>query len=210
MNCSVNLVPAAQLIRRAHHRRQSAWIVTGVILCGLMGGAGLLHRTAAGAVEREAARVQAFEQQRATTQRKLVAAEAERAALIQQLQIVAGARHAQPWAQRLTALTQAAPEGVFLTTIEIGAASPRSAAGSLVRTSSSRSRPLDDQPNAPGSTRQIVRLTGHALDHGALIQLLNTLQALPGWGQAELIRATSEHGTTVTFELACETQERKP
>jgi len=210
MNCSVNLVPAARLTTRTRRHRRSAWIATSVVVCGLLGGAVLLHRTAEGALQRLSKRVDEIEQQRATTQRQLVTAETERVALLQQLQIVAGAKHTQPWARRLTKLTQAAPDGTCLTTIEIGATAAQAAGGTRNRARPTTGELPAGKPEAGESSEQIVRLSGYAIDHGALIQLLNIIQTLPGWGQAELVRATSERGAAVTFELSCATQEEQP
>jgi hypothetical protein len=58
-----------------------------------------------------------------------------------------------------------------------------------------------------------VRLLGYALDHAALLQLLNALQEFPDFQQVELVRATLEPhgaGVAVAFELACRTMEGRP
>jgi hypothetical protein len=57
---------------------------------------------------------------------------------------------------------------------------------------------------------QTVRLLGYALDHGALLQFLNTLQGLPGWRHVELVRAAQEPfrtGQAVMFELDGEVEQ---
>jgi hypothetical protein len=56
---------------------------------------------------------------------------------------------------------------------------------------------------------QTLQVSGFALDHNALIQLLSALQALREFGKVELLRATSEDvrgSTWVAFEIVCETK----
>jgi hypothetical protein len=209
MSCSVNLVPAARLVTRARTRRRSAWAGTCVVAAGLVAGGWLLHRTAEGALERLAGRVSSLETRRAQVQAQVSAADAERTALFEQLRTIAGARHPQPWARRLMRLAQHAPEGVFLTTIEIASSGKGAAAQrGRVRPRGEETRPGEQAKD--GAVNQVVNLTGYALDHGALIQLLNTLQTLPEWGQAELIQATSDRGATVQFQVACRLEENTP
>ena len=69
------------------------------------------------------------------------------------------------------------------------------------------------QPPTPPTPAHDVRLLGYALDHAALIQLLNTLQGSPDWQQVELVRATSEPyagQTAVAFEFDCRSEELPP
>jgi hypothetical protein len=174
------------------------------LAAGLLIAAGWsVQRAAAAVVARLSYEVAALEVQRTEAQRRLVNAGAQRSQLLARLQTVASARRPQPWAQRLTALTREAPQGIFLTAVTIAEGDRSPAAGPLGPA----------ERNLSPSGRQSVRLLGYALDHGALIQLLNTLQNLPGWQQVELVRATAEpfrRGSAVAFELACQTQEDRP
>jgi len=209
MNCSVNLVPEARLLARARARRRTAWLTAcgaaGVLLAA---GWGVLY-TAGGALTRLEQRVSDLEGQRSQVQRRLVAAAAQRTELLGRLRTAAATRRPQVWARRLMALTQAAPEGVFLTSIDIvtlGAGSTGQGSG---RNSAGAERP-PSRLIVAGDGMQSVRLKGYALDHAALIQLYNAVQNLPGWRQLELVRATSEPfrgGSAVAFELAGLTEE---
>jgi type IV pilus assembly protein PilM len=214
-----NLVPIARLRDRARIRRRAAWL-GACLAAGLLIAAGWsVQRAAAAVVARLSREVAALEIQRTEAQRRLVNAGAQRSQLLARLQTVASARRPQPWAQRLTALTREAPQGIFLTAVTIAEGDQCFAAGkpfpgiptATGSPAASGTTGPEVGPAAPG--RQSVRLLGYALDHGALIQLLNTLQNLPGWQQVELVRATAEpfrRGSAVAFELACQTQEDRP
>lgn len=211
MSCSVNLVPKARLHARIRARRRLVWIGSCSALAMLLATAWGAERTASGALTRLSESVGIVEVQRTEVQRRLVLAAARRTQLLEQLQSLTAARRPQPWARRLVTLTREAPDGVFLTTIQIGAP-----AGEGSRA------PNNANPAAPGATRkepptggataeyQTVRLLGYALDHGALLQFLNTVQGLPGWRHVELVRAAQEPfrtGQAVMFELDGEVEQ---
>ncbi len=210
----VNLVPAARLHTRACARRRVAWMGSCMLLAALLALAWGTQRIAANAVVQLGNEVAALEAQRAELARRMAATNAERTQLLGRLQTIAAARCPQTWPRRLVTLAREAPEGVFLTGITI--ATPAYDPG----TAQARNR--EARPAAgvrPPAQRvasdemQSVRLLGYALDHGALLQFLNTLQRLPGWRQVELVRATQEPyrgALAVAFELEGRTQEERP
>ena len=211
MSCSVNLVPKARLHARIRARRRLAWIGSCSALAMLLATAWGAERTASGALTRLSESVGIVEVQRTEVQRRLVLATARRTRLLEQLQSLAAARRPQPWARRLVTLTREAPEGVFLTMIQISApASEVSRAptgGSPAAPSPARTEP---RTSSPTPEFQTVRLLGYALDHGALLQFLNALQGLPGWRHVELVRAAQEPfrtGQAVMFELDGEVEQ---
>lgn len=204
MSCSVNLVPSTRLTTRARTRRRAAWLGACIATSAVVAAGWMLHRTAAGTLDNVARRLEGLESRRAQVHRELATHEAERSALLQKLETIAHARHPQPWARRLAQLTELAPGEICLTGIEVSPAGERD----LARR---RARPVAETaaapPNASGQGQppaaQLVRLTGYALNHAALIQLFSLLQGIPEWGEVELVRATSEKGALVSFELAC-------
>lgn len=217
MSCSINLIPVARLHFRARARRRTAWFGVWTVLgVGAVCGWTLQH-AATGAVARLAGQVDALEVQRTELQRRMSAAALQRTQLIKQLETIAAARRPQPWARRLVTLTQVAPEGVFLTSLNVatpgGDPSPGAAAvsqGSGARAQSPAAL-LRQEPRL--SRAQVVHVLGYAVDHAALIQFVNALQKLPDWQQVELVRATLEPyraGSAVSFELDCRTQEERP
>ncbi|MGD8453710.1 MAG: PilN domain-containing protein [Phycisphaerae bacterium] len=244
MSCSVNLVPAARLHAQARARRRIGWLIVGAIGALLVGaGWGVQHIAAAG-LARLAEHVAGLEVQHAEAQRRLLASQGQRDALLDQLRVVATARRPQPWAHRLTALARQAPPGVFLTELVVttpeGPTRPtedatgehrRAAAAAhtaTARTATGRTTPTGSPqaqasslspPQAPQASppqapqAQAVRLVGYAVDHGALIQMLQTLESDPEWGQVELVRATLEPlrgGVAVAFQFDCRTGEGRP
>lgn len=207
MTCSVNLVPTQRLHARARSRRRRTWfgVWTGigvVIVAGwaVQGIAGTALRHLSADVRKQTA-------QRTAAQRQLMTASAQRAELLEQLETLAAARRAQPWPARLTVLAREAPDGVFLTGIRVGMEEVARDAGRAGR------QPPQPAANEIESVTQPVRLAGYALDHAALLQLVNTLQAQTGWQQVELVRATREpfrNGQAVAFELDCRASEDVP
>jgi Tfp pilus assembly protein PilN len=220
MNCTVNLVPLAQLHARARARRRAGWLVVCAAAGLLVVSGRAFQFAAANGLQRLADEVSELDVQRSEMQRRLVAAGKRRAELTDQLRIVAQARRPQPWAARLLALTREAPEGVFLTAIEVnsraaGAARGKEVAGSArptVPPAGGAAKEGIALPKLPAEAHS-VRLRGLAVDHGALLQFLNALQGLSGWEHVELVRATQEvyrNGSAVAFELACDIEESAP
>lgn len=231
MTSGVNLVPMAQRLARTRVRRRVVWSGVGLALAILVASAWAIEVSAARGLHRLSDRVMATEHRRAEIQRRLALAETQRQDALDALQTLAAARRPQPWARRWVTLTAAAPEGVFLTALTLSEvkSDPRSGgretgrdagrtgltgrdAGRIGRETGRDAGRTQAAPEAPRGAREVL-LRGYALDHGALIQLLHTLQNLPGWHQVELIRATSEPfraGHAVAFELACATQEDDP
>lgn len=213
---AVNLVPVGRFQAHARRRRQSAWVVACTV-AGVLAAAGWgIQRTLSGMLVGLARKVDHVELQCTEAQRQLIAGAARRSQLLAQLNTIATARRPQTWAQRLVDLTSDAPDGVFLTAIQIGSTDVSSApapANSPPRVTASPPPGKSAPPPTAEDSAQRVRLTGYATDHAALIQLLNTLQNEPGWRQVELVRATSEplrSGFAVAFELACLTREDQP
>jgi|GEM_PF-569192 len=197
-HAGVNLVPTVRLLARCRGRRQRIWLAVcaaGALLVAVGWG---IQRSAGSVLTHLVAQVRTCETRGAELQRRLTAAAQQRAAALEEFETYAAIRHPQPWPARLLALSQLAPPEVFLTGLTItppGSAESRGAAAER--------RPLAADP--VGTARQ-VRLRGYATDHAALIQLLNTLQTLPGWKQVDLVRATVEpfrSGSAVAFELSC-------
>ncbi len=205
MSAGVNLVPHAFLRARRRSRRRNAWlaVVAATAFLFLMGWGG--QRLAAHALHTVEYQVENIEQQRSDVQRQLLMAAGRRSELVDQLRTVTESRRPQPWAQRLTTLTDVVPAGVLITSIDIGTG------GRVVVGNRRPPRgPANTAANATDHNLQPVQMRGHALDHGALIQMLNTLQQLPGWTQVELVRATLgpfRTGAAVAFELDCQTLE---
>jgi hypothetical protein len=223
MNCSVNLVPTARLHAHARTRRRNRWLAACASLAVLVAIGWSVQHAAQAALARLAEDVSALELQRSEVQRRLVSADAQRTHLLQRLEIVSAARRPQPWAGRLVRLTREAPEGVFLTSLDItatdgdnpatrNAAPPRPAPVATGReTGKPAGTPPTDTAGKPPS--QAVRVLGYALDHAALLQFVNTLQRLPGWQQVELVRATQDPlrgGQAIAFELDCRALEEDP
>jgi hypothetical protein len=213
MTCSVNLVPLAHRHARASARRRIGWLIAGAVL-GVVALAGWGGRYLAGrALNGLRAQVTDLETQQTVIRNRLAVAETRRDAVYTQLRSIAAARRPQPWAHRLVALTNAAPEGVFLTQFSL--LTPKQNSG--VRRPTWQAA-ADAEEAAPAETReepleQQVRLTGYAGDHGALIQLLNRIQQFPDWRQVELVHAASQpygNGMAVAFELDCRTREEQP
>lgn len=217
MSCSVNLVPPARAQARERLRRRRAWL--GVAAAGVLAlGAGMAMQHVAGAgLVRLSRRVDALEAEHSDVQRRLLTADGRRTALLQKLEVMAEARRPQPWARRLAELARAAPEGVYLREMRLAAADLENGAATAAGLASAATRapavagagqPVPVTPPAPGHTE--VRLLGYALDHAALLRLLNVLQDFPDFQQVELVRATLEPhggGVAVAFELACRTRE---
>jgi hypothetical protein len=202
MNCSVNLVPTARRQARVRLARRNAWFTAGGAALLVASLAWLLQQTAAGAYGRLREDCQALEVQRADVDRLLVMAGAERDRLFDELRTVSGARRPQPWPSRLLKLTESTPKDVFFTALNI--VTPRDFSQGRGARGAGADAPL------VGDRSQTLKITGYALDHNALIQLLSTLQSLPDFGRVELVRATSEEvrgGTWVEFEIMCFTQE---
>lgn len=220
MTPGVNLVPQLQRLARVRARRRTVWTGLALTLAVLVASAWAVENTAARGLQRLADRVQATELQRAEVQRRLTTAEADRRLALETLQTVAAARRPQPWARRLATLTETAPEGVFLTALTVSDGKPdaRTAAAPLANLAGSRPPPASLARGTPAPAEsprgaREVSLRGYALDHGALIQLLNTLQNMPGWHHVELVRATSEPfraGLAVAFELTSAAEESNP
>lgn len=198
MNCSVNLVPVAQMLGHTRSRRKKAWfgVCLGAALLVVAGWA--LDRAAARDLRRVRDHVDALQARRSEVQRQIVAARAARATLAAQLETVARAGRAQPWPQRLITLARRAPAGVFLTQLSV---------------ITPETEPTPGGAAAPSPSHQAVTLLGYAVDHAVLIELLNTLQDLPDWQQVKLGRATLEplgDGLAVAFEVEARTQETAP
>jgi len=214
MSCSVNLVPAAQLHRRTRGRRRTRWVwmcsTVGVLLVAGWG----IRQAAAAALTHLTHRAGALDVQRTEVKRRLAAAETRRDALLDQLRTVAAARCPQPWPRRLMTLTSQAPEGVFLTVMNVS--TPEESAAGTPRTQTRR--PAESKADEKGLAHvgreaQTVRLMGYALDHGALLQFVSAVQSLPEWEHVELVRAAQEPyrgGTAVSFELDCRIGEDQP
>lgn len=214
MTCSVNLVPTARMHARDRARRRTGWITACAALTVLVAAGWTTHVTAAGASNRLSDEVVALEQQQAQIHQRLASAGTRRTELVNQLEALGAARCPQPWARRLLDLTREAPEGVVLTTLEITTPDAAPAAPGRGRTPPGAAAQAEE-PSADErvARTQTVKLLGHVLDHGALIQFLNTLQGLPGWTQVELVRAVQQPyrgGFAVAFELDCRTQEAVP
>jgi hypothetical protein len=214
MSCSVNLVPLVRLQAQARNRRRLAWVGTCTALGLLLTAGWGIQRAAAGAVSQLSTTVGALQIQRTEVQRRLLSATAQRTRLLDELKTVAAARRPQPWPRRFVTLSRIAPEGVFLTNIDIstpdaGPAVPVSAPPA--KTGAAPSSPL---PASPAKRPlQVVHLRGYAVNHDALVELLNALQKLPDWPHVELVRANLEprrDGTAVAFELDCRTVEGEP
>ncbi len=223
MNCSVNLVPTARMHARARARRRTGWITACAALTVLVAAGWSTHITAAGALGRLSDEVAALEQQQAQVHQRLAATGARRTALLAQLQALGAARCPQPWPRRLLMLTREAPAGVVLTALEMitpdpaqastGRGRARPGAARNHRLEAGATKTEEQHPANQAARTQAVKLLGYALDHGALIQFLNTLQGLPGWTQVELVRAVQQpyhSGFVVAFELDCRTQEDQP
>lgn len=217
MSCSVNLVPSVPLQVRRRNRRRKLWLGVSTLVAFVIAGGWITRQATAQVLERLVARVAELDGQRSDLEHRLVAAAARRTQLLEQLGTAAAARHPQPWAGRFLALNREMPEGIFLTTIELalpddgGARRPRNVPGAG-RIASVGGAVSAGEPEA-GSLDRRVRMHGFALDHGALIQALNTLQRLPGWQEVELVRATLEdlgQGQAVAFELSCVSPEVTP
>lgn len=214
MSCSVNLVPESRLVARRRIQRAWRWaLLTGLTLGVFALGLGT-RIIAARALEQHTRALADRRTERAEVLQRLTAASDERAAIVRRLKTLAAARHAQPWPGRLVALAEAAPDGIFLTTIEIATPADRKTP-SQRPTESRRSKkigqpPPPEPPAPPANAEQVVHLRGYALDHAALLQLVNTLQDLPGWSQVELKRGTlgplGGH-MVVEFEIDCRAAE---
>lgn len=210
MSCSVNLVPTQRLTQRRRARRCTSWTVA-CLAAGLAVAAGwAVQQMGAGAVAHLRQRVQSTEQERARLQRELTLADVQRGALLTRLEAVTAARRPQPWPQRLVSLTREAPPAVFLTDLTMGqpgqAGAPNRAQTGALGTSRARERRGGQLPEG----LQRVEMLGFALDHGALLQFVNTLQGLPGWEQVELVKASLgpyRSGEAIAFELDCRTRE---
>ncbi len=219
MSCSVNLIPVERLHAQVRDRRRAAWLAACAIIGVLVGAGWIIERAGANALARLSGTVSALQVQRGGIRERLAAGQARRTELLARLQKVAAARQPQTWAARLTAMTGKAPEGVFLTGLNVSEIvstekgnapqSPRPAA-TPAAPGAATAKPQSSESTAPAYT---VRLLGYAIDHAALIQFINTLQSLPGWRRVELVRATLEPyrgGVAVAFELEGQTQEGTP
>lgn len=210
MNRSVNLVPLVRLQDQGRIRRRTRWLGIGALLVLLLIAGWGVQRMALGAVNRLTTAVGALQVQRTEIQRRLLAAAAQRTRLLEQLKAIATARHPQPWPRRLVTLTRVVPEGVFLTSVDV---STPEGAGVAVSTPAPRtgSPPPGPAPAPPLNARpQVVHLRGYAVNHDALVELLNAVQKLPDWTHVELVRANLEprrDGNAVAFELDCRAAE---
>ena len=206
MNYSVNMVPQASLQAQARAHRLVRWIAACVLAALLLTAGWVVQYTATAGLAELDDRLSDLGVQRIKADAHLVSAKRRRAELAQQLQIVAATRRPQPWARRLANLTEAAPDGVLITRISIDTPAPLTE-----RKESKKPREPNEKQPAPaisdtGNARQHVRIEGHALDHGTLIQLVNSIERIPEWQDVELIRATQQRcgaALVIAFELAC-------
>jgi hypothetical protein len=211
MSCSVNLVPVPRRLARQRAVRQRRWVVVG-LAAGLIVATGWgVQQMAERALDGLSVRVTQADAQRKRARQSLATADQRRTALLARLEAVAAARRPQPWAQRLVTLSQEAPEAVLLTEVRVGVPGLQSLAARGGRPAAGgQRRDADEETGDAPSRAQPVRVLGYALDHGALLQFVNTLQGLEGWQQVELVRATLgpfRTGQAIAFELDCRTQE---
>lgn len=214
MSCTVNLVPALRSSARARTRRRGAWITVCAAVSVLLGIGWGTHLVACQALARLSQHVRALELRRTTLETRLSEANRARTELLDKLELIAGARRPQPWARRLLDLVQAAPDGVFLTSLNVAATSAADPnAGRTNRTARKEGTPPDASAPAPRTEEQTVRLAGYALDHAALLQFVDALRAVPAWRNADLVRANREpygSGLAVAFQLDCRLPEDAP
>jgi len=213
MRCSVNLLPAVHLHARARARRRAGWVTLCAACGALVAGGWVVQHLAGRALARLASRAGELDARTAEVQRRLVAAHTERGELLARLETVAQARRPQPWPPRLLQLTQTAPEGVFFTHFSATSTDAHTPNPGVPARAVPSPQAGSTGPGERAPLVQAVRIMGYAVDHAALIQLLNTLQNQRDWQQVELVRATLEpyqSRLAVAFEFDCRTQEGVP
>lgn len=204
MSCSVNLVPAGRIWRRHRTKRRNAWVVACAFVALIVAGGWGTLRAADAAVRRLSKDVDVFRTHRQQTQQRLATASAQRASLLGELREAVGARREQPWARRLVDLSEDVPAGVLVTSIEVSPISTRSRPGAYSRRN--RPEPREKEGAQAEPSGEAVRVLGYAVDHPALLQLVNVIQDLPAWHRVELVRADQEAvrgANVVAFELYC-------
>lgn len=211
---ALDLLPHSCHSARRRMVRRNAWTVVVTISGLLLAGAWLVLRVSDHVIERSNRELDAVQIRQAELDRQLTLATMVRNDLAERGRVLCILRQEQLLPEQLLTLTQQVPDGVVFTEI---AAEPAlgSARPSRPRAGASRANPAETTAKAPRpeSSSLLVRLRGYAIDHNELTRLIDVLQRVPRWEQAELLRAAREpygDGEVLAFQLECQPVEGIP
>jgi Tfp pilus assembly protein PilN len=200
-----NLLPP-EIAERAALRKMQALLAAAVIACGGIVGAGYVA-TAHGKAPAKAALAQAQSEQQSLTRQKasLAAAQVAHQQVLAAKQALTSAVSGEVlWSNQLDTLRRQLPDGVRLSTLTVTPLDPAAAGG----TSASGSTAVQ-LPAGPGGVSQStttgaaetttaasnyiasVSMSGAALDNAHVATFLETLAAMPGWGNVYLTNTTA-------------------
>jgi Tfp pilus assembly protein PilN len=210
-----NLLPP-EIAERAALRKMQALLAAAVIACGGIVGAGYVV-TEHGKAPAKAALAQAQSEQRSLASQKAKLAPAQTAhqqILAAKQSLMAAMSSEVLWSNQLDTLRRELPDGVRISTLTV--------APSTATSGGSSSATAVQLPAGPGGTSQStassgtsstaaaansyiadVSIAGVAVDNNAVATFLETLAAMPGWGNVYLTNTTaaSGTGTTLTYSI---------
>ncbi|MBN2447267.1 MAG: PilN domain-containing protein [Phycisphaerae bacterium] len=194
----VNLVPNDCLEAQHRRARLKGWI-TVISAVGVLAVGCYAHywmtRQAVRTLEDRLARVQATQ---SDLDRRVVQIQAESDATVAKAAALIGLQFDHPVPDQLRTLAVITPANVLLESLQT------SAGGSA---GNARGRPTPDSAAPGGMT---LHVTGYAVEHGELEQLIEGIQRVPEWHRVDLVRAVTETyrgGELLAFELLCGSQE---
>jgi Tfp pilus assembly protein PilN len=198
-----NLLPP-EIAERAALRKMQALLAAAVIACGGIVGAGYVA-TAHGKAPAKAALAQAqSEQQSLTRQRASLAAAqvAHQQVLAAKQALTAAVSSEVLWSNQLDTLRRRLPDGVRLSTLTV---TPIATASGTTDSTGTAAVQLPAGPGGasqgttaaagttPATSNYIasVSMSGVALDNAHVATFLETLAAMPGWGNVYLTNTTA-------------------
>ena len=207
---SVNLIPLACLRRQARVRRRNVWglVFSGAVVLVL--GLWLIRAHHGGATGRLRGELSEAQARLLALTGHLESSRAERNVLLERLHQLSALRCPQPWAERLATLTRQAPPQVVLSELSARVGPLRSPTPSARVPSSPAAAGEALEGKDDGVVPSAVSVAGFAVDHGALIRLIETMHDIEGFGEAELVRAIRKpyrNGFAIAFELQSDRRE---
>lgn len=209
-----NLMPQACLIARQRTLRRNRW--GGVVVaCALaLACGGFARFSTMHAVDLASDRLAHLQARQAELDRQLGILVRTRGALYEQARRLAALRQSQPLPEQLVALAAEAPGGILLTDLRAEAPAPPAPDAAHARPTPPAAAATAEASAAAqtvSSALRTIHLSGYALDHEHLTQLIESVRKIPNWQQVELVRASREPlgaGQAIAFRLEC--RERSP
>lgn len=215
MSASVNLVPQSCRIARQRSARRNRWIAVATSGALMLALGGFVRISISGAVSESGERLAHLQARQLDLDRQLGMVLRTRAALYEQVRSIAALRHSQPTPEQFVALAAAAPDGVLLTDLRAEAAV---APVEPQRQKSAAPVAAAAKPGSPASQPvatplRSIHLTGYALNHEQLNELIENMRRIPNWHHVELLRAARESyggGEAIAFRVECRERSHTP